>query len=60
MFKARNDLFHGAIKLVQEESSVMAPLTLLVPKSDATAEVYNVTEGDSVELGPFQVMLALD
>lgn len=55
LFKARNDLYAGEIKLVREEISVMAPLTLLVPKSDATAEVYNMQEGDSVEIGPFQV-----
>ena len=48
-------MFHGDIKLVREEISIMEPVTLLVPKSNSTAEVYNLVDGDAVEIGPFQV-----
>lgn len=55
LFRARNDMFHGEIKTVKEEISVMERLLLLVPRSDEFAELYNAAEGDSVEVGPFQV-----
>lgn len=40
-------------KTAKEPLSVMAELHLLVTKEEAP-EVYNLAEGDDVEVGPFQ------
>ncbi|KAK9817158.1 hypothetical protein WJX72_010528 [[Myrmecia] bisecta] len=53
LYKVRGDLTAGETKTVKEEISVRAELHVLVSKDDAE-DVYNATEGDSVEIGPFK------
>ena len=54
LFKVRGDIHSGEIKKVVENISVTWPLQVLVAEDDGD-EVWNLTEGDSVEVGPFKV-----
>ena len=58
LFKVRGDLFAGAMKLHEESLSITAELQLLVSEKDGD-EIWNLTEGDDVELGPFRVGAAV-
>lgn len=57
LFKVRGDLYAGAVKMHEETPSVTAELELLVHEKDGD-EIWNLTEGDSVEVGPFRVSRA--
>lgn len=52
LFKARGDIFAGEIKMFKEIETVVAEIHLLVTEKEAE-EVYNMTEGDLLEIGPF-------
>lgn len=54
LFKVRGDIHSGEIKKVVENISVTWPLQVLVTEDDGD-ELWNLTEGDSVEVGPFKV-----
>ena len=54
LFKVRGDIHSGEIKKVVENISVTWPLEVLVTEDDGD-ELWNLTEGDSVEVGPFKV-----
>ena len=54
LFKARGDISAGEIKIFKDILTVKAEVHLLVDEKEAE-EVYNLTEGDSVEVGPFVV-----
>ncbi len=54
LYKVRGDLYAGAMKLHEDTLSITAELELLVDEKDGE-EVWNLTEGDAVELGPFRV-----
>ena len=54
LYKVRGDLYAGAMKLHEETLSITAELELLVDEKDGE-EIWNLTEGDSVEVGPFRV-----
>ena len=54
LFKARGDISAGEIKIFKDILTVKAEVHLLVDEKEAE-EVYNLTEGDSVEVGPFMV-----
>ena len=54
LFKARNDISAGEIKMFKETISVPAEVHLLVGQKEAE-EVFNASEGDSVEFGAFVV-----
>ena len=54
LYKVRGDLYAGAMKLHEDTLSITAELELLVDEKDGE-EVWNLTEGDSVEVGPFRV-----
>ena len=54
LFKAKGDISAGEIKFVKDEILVRAELHLLVNEDEAE-EVYNLSEDDSVEIGPFVV-----
>ncbi len=54
LFKTRGDIFAGETKVRVELGSVQAELELLVELKQAP-EVYNASEGDLFELGPFKV-----
>ena len=58
LYKVRGDLYAGAIKLHEDTLSIKAELELLVDEKDGE-EIWNLTEGDSVEVGPFRVRAAL-
>eukprot|EP00891_Asterochloris_glomerata_P006684 jgi/Astpho2/6684/e_gw1.00101.62.1_t len=53
LFKVRGDIHSGEIKKVVENISVTWPLQVLVTEDDGD-ELWNLTEGDSVEVGPFK------
>lgn len=59
LFKVRGDLFAGAIKLHEENLSISAEVQLLVDEKDGE-EIWNLTQGDDVEVGPFRVSAAED
>ena len=54
LYKVRGDLYAGAMKLHEETLSITAELELLVDENDGE-EIWNLTEGDAVEVGPFRV-----
>ena len=54
LYKVRGDLYAGAVKVHEETEGVTAELELLVDEKDGD-EIWNLTEGDSVEVGRFQV-----
>lgn len=54
LFKARNDISAGEIKIFKEVLSVAAEIHVLLGEKEAE-EVYNLTEDDRVEIGPFVV-----
>ena len=54
LYKVRGDLYAGAMKLHEDTLSTTAELELLVDEKDGE-EVWNLTEGDTVEVGPFRV-----
>ena len=54
LFKARGDISAGEIKIFKDILTVKAEVHLLVDEKEAE-EVYNLTEGDTVEVGPFVV-----
>ena len=56
LYKARGDIYAGETKTRQEVTSVEAELELLVGQKEAP-EVYNASESDLFELGPFKVTL---
>lgn len=53
LFRVRGDIYANETKAVKEPITVMAELHLLVSKEEAP-EVYNLAEGDALEVGPFQ------
>lgn len=57
LYKVRGDLYAGAIKLHEDTLSIKGELELLVDEKDGE-EIWNLTEGDSVEVGPFRVRAA--
>lgn len=54
LYKVRGDLYAGAMKLHADVLSITGDLHLLVDEKDGE-EIWNLTEGDDVELGPFRV-----
>jgi hypothetical protein len=54
LLTVRGDIYAGETKTVREQQSVMARLELLVEAGEAD-DLYNATEGDLVEVGPFAV-----
>ncbi|KAK9795189.1 hypothetical protein WJX73_000070 [Symbiochloris irregularis] len=54
LFLARNDMTAGQTKTTREEISIMAELTVLVPKKDDLLDAWNVQDDSSIEIGPFQ------
>lgn len=54
LYKVRGDLYAGAMKLHADVLSISGELHLLVDEKDGE-EIWNLTEGDNVELGPFKV-----
>jgi len=56
LYKVRGDLYAGAMKLHEDTLSISAELELLVDEKDGE-EIWNLTEGDAVEVGPFRVSL---
>ena len=54
LYKVRGDLYAGAMKLHEDTLSITGELELLVDEKDGE-EIWNLTEGDSVEVGPFRV-----
>lgn len=56
LYKARGDIYAGETKTRVEVTSVQAELELLVGEKEAP-EVYNASESDLFELGPFKVIL---
>ena len=56
LFKTRGDIYAGETKTRVELSSVQGHLELLVDEREAP-DIYNASEGDLFELGPFQVHL---
>lgn len=54
LYKVRGDLYAGAMKLHEDSLSIKAELELLVDEKDGE-EIWNLTVGDSVEVGPFRV-----
>lgn len=54
LYKVRGDLYAGAMKLHEDTLSISGELELLVDEKDGE-EIWNLTEGDSVEVGPFRV-----
>lgn len=52
LFKARGDISAGEIKIFKDVLSVPGEVHLLVGEKEAE-EVFNLTEGDKVEIGPF-------
>lgn len=52
LFRVRNDMVAEEIKAVKEALTTMAELHLLVTKDEAP-ELYNMEEGQTVEVGPF-------
>jgi len=58
LFKARNDISAGEIKIYKDIDSVNGEVHLLLNEKEAE-EVYNLTEGDKVEIGPFVVRVPL-
>lgn len=54
LYKVRGDLYAGAMKLHEDTLSIKGELELLVDEKDGE-EIWNLTEGDSVEVGPFRV-----
>ncbi len=54
LYKVRGDLYAGAMKLHEDTLSIRGELELLVDEKDGE-EIWNLTEGDSVEVGPFRV-----
>lgn len=54
LYKVRGDLYAGAMKLHEDTLSITAELELLVDEKDSE-EIWNLAEGDSVEVGPFRV-----
>ena len=54
LYKVRGDLYAGAMKLHEDSLSIKGELELLVDEKDGE-EIWNLTEGDSVEVGPFRV-----
>ena len=59
LYKVRGDLYAGAMKLHEDTLSITAQLELLVDEKDGE-EIWNLTEGDSVEVGPFRVRFACE
>ena len=57
LYKVRGDLYAGAMKLHADVLSITGELHLLVDEKDGE-EVWNLTEGDGVEVGPFKVSTA--
>ncbi|KAL3160982.1 hypothetical protein ABBQ38_009372 [Trebouxia sp. C0009 RCD-2024] len=53
LYKVRGDLYAGAMKLHEDTLSTTAELELLVDEKDGE-EIWNLTEGDSIEVGPFR------
>ncbi|KAL0050332.1 hypothetical protein WJX82_009201 [Trebouxia sp. C0006] len=53
LYKVRGDLYAGAMKLHEDTLSITGELELLVDEKDGE-EIWNLTEGDSVEVGPFR------
>lgn len=53
LYKARGDIYAGETKTRVEVTSVQAELELLVGEKEAP-EVYNASESDLFELGPFK------
>lgn len=53
LFKIRGDLFAGDSKLPVEAISVKAELSLVVSKESAP-DLYEATEDEAIELGPFK------
>lgn len=54
LYKVRGDLYAGAMKLHEDTLSIKGELELLVDEKDGE-EIWNLTEGDSVEVGAFRV-----
>lgn len=54
LYKVRGDLYAGAMKLHEDTLSITAELELLVGEKDGE-EIWNLAEGDAVEVGPFRV-----
>jgi hypothetical protein len=52
LFKARGDISAGEIKIFKDVLSVPGEVHLLVSEKEAE-EVFHLTEGDKVEIGPF-------
>lgn len=57
LYKVRGDLYAGAMKLHADVLSIPGELRLLVDEKDGD-EIWNLTEGDSVEVGAFQVCVS--
>lgn len=57
LYKVRGDLYAGAMKLHADVLSIPGELRLLVDEKDGD-EFWNLTEGDSVEVGAFQVCVS--
>ena len=55
LFKARGDISAGEIKIFKDIVSVEGQADLLLSEKEAE-EVFNLTEGDRVEIGPFKVI----
>lgn len=54
LFKAKGDISAGEIEIFKEVLTVSAEVHVLVTEKEAE-EVFNLTEGDAVEVGPFVV-----
>lgn len=54
LFKARGDISAGEIKIFKDIVSIEGQVELLMSQKEAD-EVFNLTEGDKVEVGPFVV-----
>jgi len=55
LFNARGDISAGEIKIFKDVLSVPGEVHLLVSEKEAE-EVFHLTEGDKVEIGPFVVI----
>ena len=54
LFKARGDISAGEIKIFKEILSVEGQVDVLLSEKEAE-EVFNLTDGDKLEVGPFKV-----